>query len=195
MYCYDVINLFIARFNKDFRWPSSMPNDLRENAFYDIAEDGPDFDAEVGFNTIFFYDTLNRDEFIEHENEYDDDKLTSVFDAIPSAVQLQVYQTCLPHNPLIKMVIVHRTNNGNDYKVRVRVRRPNESLIVLLLYDFIDVQDSNKMYLCVVNTGASQTILLHYVKRTLRRKGWSTVKATAVGYGEPTKQHFASQMF
>ena len=109
-----------------------MLDDLRGSAFYDIIEDGPDFDAEVGFNTIFFYDALDRREFIRHENEwmtvyeqkvieygqrYDDDKLTSVLDAMPSAVQIPVDQTRLPRGPPIKMVTVHRTNNGNDYKV------------------------------------------------------------------------------
>ncbi|CAG8476133.1 9289_t:CDS:2, partial [Funneliformis mosseae] len=160
---------FFARINKDFRWPSSMPEYLRKSAFYDIAEDGPDFDAEVGFNIIFFYNALDRGEFIGHENEwvtvykqkvlecgqrYDDDKLTSVLDAMPSAVQIPVDQTRLPRGPPTKMVTVHRTNNG-----------------------------------------APHTILPHYVKKTLGRKGWSTLKATAVGYGEPTEQHFASQMF
>ncbi|CAG8487997.1 12414_t:CDS:2, partial [Funneliformis caledonium] len=201
---------FFARINKDFRWPSSMPEYLRKSAFYDIAEDGPDFDAEIGFNIIFFYNALDRGEFIGHENEwvtvykqkvlecgqrYDDDKLTSVLDAMPSAVQIPVDQTRLPRGPPTKMVTVYRTNNGNDYKVRVRVRRPNESLIALLPHDFIDVQDNNKMYSCVVDTGAPHTILPHYVKKTLGRKGWSTLKATAVGYGEPTEQYFASQMF
>ncbi|CAG8697121.1 15637_t:CDS:2, partial [Funneliformis mosseae] len=57
-----------VRFNKDFRWPSLMPDDLRGSAFYYITKDMPDFDAEVRFNTIFFYDVFDRGEFIRHEN-------------------------------------------------------------------------------------------------------------------------------
>ncbi|CAG8575859.1 14706_t:CDS:2 [Funneliformis caledonium] len=92
-----------------------MPDYLRDSAFRDISEDGP----EVGFNKIFFYDAFDRGEFIGHENEwvtvyeqkvleygqrYDDDKLTSVLDAMPSAVQIPVDQTRLPRGPPIKMV-------------------------------------------------------------------------------------------
>ncbi|CAG8575841.1 14705_t:CDS:2 [Funneliformis caledonium] len=42
-----------------------MPDYFRDSAFYDIAKDGLDFDTEVGFNKIFFYDALDREEYAE----------------------------------------------------------------------------------------------------------------------------------
>ena len=81
--------------------------------------------------------------------------------------------------------------------VRIRVKRPREGLIALLEYDFYDIQNNNKKYMCMVDTGAPQTILPFYIKRMLGRAGWSTVDARvgAGGYGAPARQFCASQMF
>lgn len=49
--------------------------------------------------------------------------------------------------------------------------------------------------MCVVDTGAPETILPFHVKRVLGRKGWSTIKMTAGGYGAPAKQIHAVMMF
>ena len=53
--------------------------------------------------------------------------------------------------------------------VRIRVKRPREGLIALLEYDFYDIENKNKKYTCVIDTGAPQTILPFYIKRTLGR--------------------------
>ena len=47
----------------------------------------------------------------------------------------------------------------------------------------------------MVDTGAPQTILPFYIKRTLGRMGWSTLQARAGGYGAPAKQFYACEMF
>ncbi|CAG8597027.1 1159_t:CDS:2 [Paraglomus occultum] len=201
---------FLARVGKNFRWPSSMPEYLRRSAFENIADVDFEFDDEVGFNLLFFYNALDRGEFSEHENEwvtvhkqrvieygqkYDDDKLNCILETMPGAVQIPVDQKRLPRNPPAKMVIVQRAENGNDYKVRIRVKRPREGLIALLEYDFYDIENKNKKYTCVIDTGAPQTILPFYIKRTLGKRGWSTLDARAVGYGAPARQFCASQMF
>jgi len=117
---------------KNFRWPSSMPEYLRRSAFENIADVDFEFDDEVGFNLLFFYNALDSGEFSEHENEwvtvhkqrvieygqkYDDDKLNCILETMPGAVQIPVDQKRLPRNPPAKMVIVQRAENGNDYKV------------------------------------------------------------------------------
>jgi len=132
----DVINLFIARMSKNFRWPDSMPEYLRRSAFNNITRIGSksdeEFGLEVGLNLLFFYNALDKDEFAGHENEwvtvhnqkvieygqmYDDDKLDHILEIMPGAIQLPVDQTKLPRSPPTKMVTVQRINNGEDYKV------------------------------------------------------------------------------
>ncbi|CAG8466820.1 4513_t:CDS:2 [Ambispora leptoticha] len=186
----------VPRVGKNFRWPSSMPEYLRRSAFENIADVDFEFDDEVGFNLLFFYNALDSGEFSEHENEwvtvykqrvieygqkYDDDKLNCILETMPGAVQIPVDQKRLPRNPPAKMV-------------SVRVKRPREGLIALLEYDFYDIQNDKK-YTCVVDTGAPQTILPFYIKRTLGRTGWSTLDARAGGYGAPARQFCASRMF
>ncbi|CAG8479550.1 5578_t:CDS:2, partial [Paraglomus occultum] len=87
--------------------------------------------AWIGFNLLFFYNALDSGKFSEHKNkwvtvhkqrviEYGqkyDDKLDYILETMPGAVQIPVDQKRLPCNPPAKMVIVQRTENGNDYKV------------------------------------------------------------------------------
>ncbi|CAG8600888.1 5979_t:CDS:2, partial [Racocetra fulgida] len=93
-----------------------MPEYLRGSAFNKIANVEFEFDDEVGYNLLFFYNALDKGEFAGHENEYDDDKLNYILETMSGAVQVPVDQTRLPCNPPAKMVIVQRTDNGNDYK-------------------------------------------------------------------------------
>ncbi|KAF0512548.1 ATP dependent DNA helicase [Gigaspora margarita] len=123
---------FLARVGMNFRWPFSMPEYLRRDAFIKIADVDLEFEDEVRFNMIFFYNALDRGEFVGHEDkwvtvndqkvieygeEYSDDQLNSVFEIMPNAIQLPVDQTRLPQSKPTKMVIAQRTNNGDDHKV------------------------------------------------------------------------------
>ncbi|CAG8503406.1 9180_t:CDS:2 [Acaulospora morrowiae] len=202
---------FLARMGKNFRWPLSMPKYLRSHAFRNIADREFEYDEEAGLNIIFFYNALDRGEFSGHENEwvtvhhqkiiecgqeYSDDQLDHVLETLPGAIQLPVDQTRLPRSPPAKMVIGQRANNGEDYKIRVRVRRPGESNIVAqLTYDFYDTRNNNKKYTCVIDTGAPNTILPYHVKRVLGSRGWSTIPRIAGGYGAPAEQICASKIF
>ncbi|CAG8730339.1 20278_t:CDS:2 [Gigaspora margarita] len=187
-----------------------MPEYLRGSVFNNIANIEFEFDDKVGYNLLFFYNALDKGEFAGHESEwvmvhkqrvleygqrYDDDKLNYILETMPGAIQVPVDQTQLPCNPPAKMVVVQRTDNGNKYKVRVRVKRPGEDSIVLFMYDFYDINDNNKKYTCVIDTGAPQTILPFYVKRMLGRRGWSTLEARAKGYGANARQICVCQMF
>ena len=68
--------------------------------------------------------------------------------------------------------------------------------MILLPYDFYDAQYNNKLYSCVVDTGAPQTILPYYIRRTLGgRWGWSTNYEIAEGYGAPAIKYLACRMF
>ncbi|KAF0373743.1 ATP dependent DNA helicase [Gigaspora margarita] len=108
-----------------------MPEYLRKDAFIKIADVDLEFEDEVGFNMIFFYNTLDRGEFVGHEDkwvtvndqkvieygkEYSNDQLNSVFKIMPNAIQLPVDQTRLLQSKPTKMVIAQRTNNGDDHK-------------------------------------------------------------------------------
>ncbi|RHZ51565.1 hypothetical protein Glove_476g20 [Diversispora epigaea] len=201
---------FLDRVGKNFRWPSLMPEYLRRDAFINIADVPFESDDEVGFNLLFFYKELDKGKFSGHEHEwvtvckqrvieygprYDNNKLDNILEAMPGTVQIPVDQTRLPRNPPTKMVIVQRDAKGDDYKVKVRVKRPGENLIALLEYDFYDVPRQNKKYTCVIDTGAPRTILPFYIKRRLGRRGWSTLKLEARGYGEPAMQITACRMF
>src|SRR5581483_738247 len=70
----DVINLFIDRMSKNFRWPHSMPEYLRRSAFNNItkvvSESDKEFGLEVGLNLLFFYNALDKGEFVGHENDW-----------------------------------------------------------------------------------------------------------------------------
>ncbi|CAG8462074.1 2035_t:CDS:2 [Ambispora leptoticha] len=170
-----------------------------------------EYDEEAGLNIIFFYNALDRGEFSGHENEwvtvhhqkiieygqeYSDYQLDHVLETLPGAIQLPVDQTRLPRSPPAKMVIGQRANNGENYKIRVRVRRPGESNIVAqLTYDFYDTRNNNKKYTCVIDTGAPNTILPYHVKRILGSREWSTIPRIAGGYGAPAQQIRASKIF
>ncbi|RHZ63319.1 hypothetical protein Glove_330g99 [Diversispora epigaea] len=181
---------FLDRVGKNFRWPSSMPEYLKRGAFINIADVPFESDDEVGFNLLFFYNALDKGEFagrkhewvtvykqrvIEYGSRYNDDKLTDIIEAMPGTVQIPVDQTQLPQNPLAKMVIVQRDGNGDDYKVKVRVKRLGENLIVQFEYNFYDIAYQKK-YTCVIDTGAPQTILPFYVKKALGKKGHFMLK-------------------
>ncbi|CAJ0627512.1 10890_t:CDS:2 [Entrophospora sp. SA101] len=178
-------NLSTTRVEKNFRWPSSMPEYLKRHAFRKIADVEFEFDDEIGFNFIFFYNAFDRSEFTGHENEwvtvhnqrvveygeeYSDDQLNYVLETMPGAIQLPVDQERLPRSKPAKTVISQSTNSGDDYKVRIRVRRPNENnLIAIFSYDFYDTMNNNKR--------------------------WSTNPKRAGGYGAPAEQIYAFEMF
>nr|CAG8434393.1 8783_t:CDS:2 [Entrophospora candida] len=90
-----------------------MPEYLRRHAFRNIADVEFEFDDEIGFNSIFFYNTFDRGGFAGHENEwvtvrnqkvveygkeYSDDQLNYVLETMPDAIQLPVDQERLPRN-------------------------------------------------------------------------------------------------
>ncbi|CAG8678903.1 8849_t:CDS:2, partial [Ambispora leptoticha] len=130
--------LFTARMGKNFRFPRN------------ILEGVPSITSLVlGPNPTKCL--VHNQRVIEYGQMYDDDdKLDQILEAMPGALQIPVDQTKLPRNPPAKMVTVQRINNGNDYKVRVRIRRPNEGLIVQINHDFYDTQ-RKKLYTCVVD--------------------------------------------
>jgi hypothetical protein len=56
--------------SKNFRWPISMPEYIRKGTFiYITDDDNKEFELEVGFNYLFFYNALDNGEFAEYKNE------------------------------------------------------------------------------------------------------------------------------
>lgn len=112
-----------------------MPECFRGDAFEQIADVDLEFDDEIGFTLIFFYNALDAGKFSGHEDEwvtiydqkiieygqeYDSEKLDRILEAMPSAIQLPVDPTRLPRSKPAKIVTVQRTNSGDDYKVWIR---------------------------------------------------------------------------
>src|SRR4051812_21635643 len=99
-----------------------MPGYIRRGTFmYIIDDEDEEYGLEVGLNYLFFYYSLDNGEFAEHKNEwvtvykqkvveygqrYDDDRLSSILESMPGAVQLLVDQTKLPRSPPTKKVTV-----------------------------------------------------------------------------------------
>ncbi|RHZ72709.1 hypothetical protein Glove_241g67 [Diversispora epigaea] len=107
------VQRFLACVGKNFRWPSSIPEYLKRRAFIKIADIDFEFEDEVGFNIIFFYNAFDRGEFVGHENEwvtvnnqkvikygeeYNDDQLNYILEIMPNAIQLPVDRTRLPRS-------------------------------------------------------------------------------------------------
>ena len=126
--------MFIFLFYLQLVWAKTSfgPLDAGRYCFSRIADVEFEFDDEIGFNIIFFYNALERGEFSGHENEwvtvynqkvmeygqeYSDEELDHILENMPGAVQIPVDQTRLPCSKPIKMVIAKRINDGNDYKV------------------------------------------------------------------------------
>jgi hypothetical protein len=108
-----------------------MPEYMRKYCFYQITDVESDIDVQIGCNIIFFYNALERREFLGHENDwvtvynqeiitygkkYSDDELNHIFKEMPGAIQLPVNQKSLPRGKRRKMVTTERVNNGCDYK-------------------------------------------------------------------------------
>ncbi|CAG8498005.1 13433_t:CDS:10 [Ambispora leptoticha] len=54
---------FLARVGKNFRWPLSMPEFFKGDTFEQIADAELEFDDEIGFNLIYFYNALDVGKF------------------------------------------------------------------------------------------------------------------------------------
>ncbi|PKY29352.1 hypothetical protein RhiirB3_483396 [Rhizophagus irregularis] len=109
-----------------------MPEYMRRYCFHQITGTGSNIDVQSGRDIIFFYNALERREFLGHENdwvtvynqeikaygkEYSDDELNHIFKEMPGAIQLPVNQKSLPRSKKRKMVTTKRViDNGCDYK-------------------------------------------------------------------------------
>ncbi|GBB88927.1 hypothetical protein RclHR1_15540006 [Rhizophagus clarus] len=208
------VETFLAHTDNNFIWPSSMPEHMRRHCFFKITDYQSNIDdVQIGRNTIFFYNALDKGEFLGHENdwvtvynqkiieygkEYSDDESMQIFEKMPGVVQLPVNQENLPRSERRKMVTTKRINNGNDYKVKACVRRPGEpGLFAQIDYDFYDIDNNNKRYQCVIDTGAPSTIFPYHVKRTFRniKKEWNEKAITSSGYGEGALEYHSYKMF
>jgi hypothetical protein len=110
-----------------------MPEYMRRYCFHQITGTGSNIDIQSGRDIIFFYNALERGEFLGHENdwvtvynqeikaygkEYSDDELNHIFKEMPGAIQLPVNQKSLPRGKKRKMVTIKCViDNGCDYKV------------------------------------------------------------------------------
>jgi hypothetical protein len=90
-----------------------MPEYMRRYCFNQITDAESNIDVQNGCNIIFFYNALERGEFLGHENDwvtvynqeimaygkkYTDDELNHIFKKMPGAIQLPVNQKSLPRS-------------------------------------------------------------------------------------------------
>ncbi|CAB4398368.1 unnamed protein product [Rhizophagus irregularis] len=128
------VETFLAHTDNNFIWPSSMPEHMRRHCFFKITDYQSNIDdVQIGCNTIFFYNVLDKGGFLGHENDwvtvynqkiieygekYSDYEFMQIFEKMPGVVQLPVNQENLPRSERRRMVTTKRiNNNGNDYKV------------------------------------------------------------------------------
>ncbi|RUS27267.1 hypothetical protein BC938DRAFT_483498 [Jimgerdemannia flammicorona] len=130
---------FLDCMGKNFRWPSSMPELFKSQAFKGIiyADDDEEsveyIDNVAAFNLLSFYDKLDKGDFVGHENEWvvihnqaverfgpelKGDEGADILEAMPGAIQLPVDQSRLScSKPAKKTVDSKRTADGSDHKV------------------------------------------------------------------------------
>ncbi|CAB5340403.1 hypothetical protein RhiirA5_438583 [Rhizophagus irregularis] len=188
------VETFLAHTDNNFIWPSSMPEHIRRHCFFKITDYQSNIDdVQIGCNTIFFYNVLDKGGFLRHENDwvmvynqkiieygkqYSDYELMQIFEKMPGVVQLPVNQENLPRSERRRMATTKRINNENDYefnffqiKVKACVRRPGEPVLFTQIdYDFYDIDNNNKRYQCVIDTASS-------------------------GYGEGALEYYSYKMF
>ncbi|CAB4495817.1 unnamed protein product [Rhizophagus irregularis] len=128
---------FLAYTNNNFSWPPSMPEYMRRYCFHQITGTGSNIDVQSGRDIIFFYNALERREFLGHENdwvtvynqeikaygkEYSDDELNHIFKEMPGAIQLPVNQKSLPRRfktLIISLVHIKETSDQATSHIEV----------------------------------------------------------------------------
>ena len=122
----------------NFRWPTSMPQTAREQVFWacsdiDVTED----DQEYAFNSIHFYDSLDKGLFNEHKEDwvlvykqrvikYGEKKskkqLSELDREMPGVLYLPVdsllrKEIVNPKIPAARAVLSQRSGDGGEYMV------------------------------------------------------------------------------
>ena len=103
-----------------------MPEYMRRHCFFQITDYESDIDdVQIGRNIIFFYNALDKGEFLGHENDwvtvykqeiieygkgYNEDELFQILEKMPGVIQLPVNQKSLPRSEKRKMVTTRRIN-------------------------------------------------------------------------------------
>ena len=117
-------NSFIDRVGHNFTWPPSMPKSIRIQVFSDLTDDidcpEGDMDREIVKNFLYFYKSLDRGMFDEHQkdwvlvyrqkvvkygsDEYTNQQLTELEDEMPGAIYIPVDPLLREqyHNPQIR---------------------------------------------------------------------------------------------
>ncbi|RHZ76308.1 hypothetical protein Glove_199g202 [Diversispora epigaea] len=188
-------NAFADRTKNNFRWPASMPNDIRSHVFWALTDNvnvfEGDQDRESALNFLYFYDSLDKGIFDEHKKEwvlvygqkvikygseeYTNQQLSDLEDEMVGAIYLPIdpllrEQHLNPKIPAARAVHSQRSNDSGKHLLKeldwgMKARLP--------------ILDANKLYKTVVDTGAPETILPYIVRRSLGKKGWFNRSSTA----------------
>ncbi|CAG8435384.1 10748_t:CDS:2 [Funneliformis mosseae] len=213
----DEAQRFLDRMGNDFRWPTSMPQNTRDQVFWvftdiDVTED----DKEYALNCIYFYNSLDKGMFDEHKQDWvlvykqsvveygekKSNKQRSDLDReMPGALYLPVdsllrEEFLNPKIPAARAVLSQRSADGGEYMIQARVKRVGDenTNFITLAYRFNDTKNRNKLYKTVIDTGAPETILPYEVRSYLGTAGWERQAVVAPGYGAPAKLFLATGM-
>ncbi|PKY23216.1 hypothetical protein RhiirB3_473165 [Rhizophagus irregularis] len=205
------------RMGNDFRWPTSMPQNTRDQVFWvftdnDVTKD----DQEYALNCIYFYNSLDNGMFDEHKQDWvlvykqsvveygekKSNKQRSDLDReMPGALYLPVDSLLRgeflnPKIPAARAVLSQRSAGGGEYMIQVRVKRVGDenTNFITLAYRFNDTKNRNKLYKTVIDTGAPETILPYEVRSYLGT-GWERQAVVAPGYGAPANLFLATDPF
>ncbi|CAG8543210.1 17027_t:CDS:2 [Funneliformis caledonium] len=169
----------LHRMGYDFRWSASMDDPNRAMVFFFLADEKSalEFDDETGFILIFFYDNIDKGSFDGHKDkwvlvykqqvkkygsEYMNKELMNLDEEMPRAIYLPVDK--LHRDDLVK--------SPSARTLRIRVRQSGTTNYAILKCNFNDPAEGNKLYKTVMDSGASEMILVH---RALGKQGFHSI--------------------
>ncbi|RHZ72555.1 hypothetical protein Glove_242g2 [Diversispora epigaea] len=214
------IQKFLNRMGNDFRWPASTHDNIKYHVFRAFTDDDEDIgedDQEHALNCLHFYQILDKGQFNNHKkdwvliykqkvvkygNEYTDQQLSDLDQKMPGAIYFPVdpllrEKIVNPKIPAARAVHSQRSVNGDEYMIKVRIKRVglNDTSSVMFDYQFIEKKDKNKLYKTILDTGSPETVLPYEICRRIGKKGWHSLRVIATGYGKPAKLNLAKDSF
>ncbi|CAG8581941.1 4901_t:CDS:2 [Funneliformis caledonium] len=174
-------------------------------------ESALEFDNEIAFNLIFFYDNIDKGIFNEHKDEwvlvykqqlikyrpeYTRKKLKVLEEEMPGAIYLPVDKS--RRDDLLKSLLartVSARHVNQEHMIRIQVRRTGTTNSVILEYNFNDPVEGNKLYKSVIDSDVPEMTLLYHVCSTLGKQGWRNQSMIANRYGHPNRIFYASDTF
>ncbi|RHZ86769.1 hypothetical protein Glove_46g156 [Diversispora epigaea] len=169
---------FLDRVVSDFRWPISMSDIDRGTVFFYIADESAvEFDDEMGFNMIFFYENLDKGTFDEHKDDWvliykqeiikygsecTRKELEDLEEEMPGSIYFPIDQKRHEDVKVLPARTVKARRTENEHMVKIQIRKLGTTNSVIIDYNFRDPAEGYKLYKSVIDSGAPETILPYH---------------------------------